>query len=151
MLALGSRLLGRTSDLETGLKFAETCFWAYDSSASGVGPESLTFYGNDDEYQFQELTDDTDGSHYLVPRGNPPGVRMQRAGYRGRPETTESLFYAYRITGDVKWQDKAWQMFTALVENCATEHGLAALYNVDTPAPAQDDVQGASWDSVVPR
>ena len=144
MLALGSRLLGRTNDLEVGLRFAETCSWAYESSASGVGPESLTFYGNDDEYRYQEMTDETDGSKFVVPRGSPPGVRLQRAGYRGRPETTESLFYAYRITGDVKWQDKAWKAFTALVENCATEHGLAALLNVDSPVPRQDDVQGAS-------
>ena len=144
MLALGSRLLGRTADLDIGLRFADTCAWAYESSASGVGPESLTFYGNDDEYRYQEMTDDTDGSKFVVPRGTPPGVRLQRAGYRGRPETTESLFYAYRITGDVRWQDKAWSMFVALVENCATEHGLAALLNVDSPAPRQDDVQGAS-------
>ena len=29
-----------------------------------------------------------------------------------RPETIESLFYLYRVTGDKKYQDIGWEIFT---------------------------------------
>lgn len=32
------------------------------------------------------------------------GIRHSDAKYIGRPETIESVFYMWRITGDRKWQ-----------------------------------------------
>lgn len=32
------------------------------------------------------------------------GIKHSSAHYIGRPETIESVFYMYRITGDRKWQ-----------------------------------------------
>lgn len=46
-----------------------------------------------------------DGTKARRPRGNPViGVRNSEARYIGRPETIESVFYQWRITGDRKWQ-----------------------------------------------
>lgn len=29
-------------------QFTQTCFWAYNSTWTGIGPETLTFYRSDD-------------------------------------------------------------------------------------------------------
>ncbi len=42
----------------------------------------------------------------------------------GRPETIESVFYMWRLTGDRKWQDQGWTMFVNWVEHAITETGL---------------------------
>jgi hypothetical protein len=48
--------------------------------------------------------DDLDGQTVLTQRGSPPGVKHGDRRYLGRPETIESVFYMYRITGDRSWQ-----------------------------------------------
>ena len=46
-----------------------------------------------------------DGKVFAVPRGSyVSGVKRMNTQYRGRPETIESVFYMWRITGDRKWQ-----------------------------------------------
>lgn len=58
------------------------------------------------------------------PRGSPVGVRSQNRRQIGRPETIESVFYMWRITGDRKWQDEGWKMFVKWVQHAITESGL---------------------------
>lgn len=42
------------------------------------------------------------------------------------------MFYAYRITGDTTWQDRAWAAFEAMKKYCITPEGLCApLTRVD--------------------
>ncbi|KAJ2126927.1 Mannosyl-oligosaccharide 1 2-alpha-mannosidase mns2 [Coemansia sp. RSA 921] len=47
-----------------------------------------------------------------------------------RPETVESLFVMYRITGDQKYQEWGWQIFESIEQYARVEHGYAALVNV---------------------
>lgn len=47
-----------------------------------------------------------------------------------RPEVLESVYYAYRATGDSKWQDHAWNAFKAINQTCRVENGFAGLNNV---------------------
>lgn len=51
------------------------------------------------------------------------GVRTANRKQIGRPETIESVFYMWRLTGDRYWQDRGWQMFTSWVEHSITESG----------------------------
>lgn len=129
MLELGAKLLDRPEDLETGLRFTDTCYWAYDSTTTGLAPEQMLFYGEDDIDRYLVMTD-TAGEKYKTPRGEPAGVRHMHAMTRGRPETIESVFYSYRLTGDRTWQDKGWKMFTEWISRCTTEAGFASLHNV---------------------
>ncbi|KAG8414151.1 hypothetical protein J3459_014980 [Metarhizium acridum] len=45
-----------------------------------------------------------------------------------RPEAIESVFYMYRITGDEAFQDKAWDMFTAISNGTRTEYAKRAVW-----------------------
>lgn len=43
MLAIGSKTLNRPKDLEVAIKLGETCYWAYNSTTTGIGPEDFYF------------------------------------------------------------------------------------------------------------
>jgi len=48
----------------------------------------------------------------------------------------------YRLTGDRKWQDKGWRMFTAWIEHAITKTGLTDIDDVDeTPSVQRDGMQ----------
>ncbi|PWN51069.1 seven-hairpin glycosidase [Violaceomyces palustris] len=138
MLGLGSRLLSeRKEDITFGQHFAESCWWAYNSTLTGIGPESLIFYNPDDHDRFESI-DMPDGTQRRgKARGNPiVGVRSAFTSYLNRPETIESVLYMWRITGDEKWQERGWQMFSSWVTHCMTDIGFSSISNVNQ-VPAQ--------------
>lgn len=105
MLGLGAKLLSRPADLTAARRFTETCWWAYNSTATGIGPEEVMFYRADDADRFEFNSDAEGHMHKGQPRGNPiQGVRYVGHDYRNRPETIESVLYMWRITGDEVWQ-----------------------------------------------
>jgi mannosyl-oligosaccharide alpha-1,2-mannosidase len=59
-----------------------------------------------------------------------------------RPETAESLFYLYRLTGDSKWRDLGKQIFHAIVKHAKTSGGFASVKNVHrVPTEKLDEMQ----------
>ncbi|KAJ9473897.1 putative Endoplasmic reticulum mannosyl-oligosaccharide 1,2-alpha-mannosidase (putative) [Pseudozyma hubeiensis] len=148
MLGLGSRLMAeRRDDIELANGITGTCWWAYNSSTTGIGPENLIFYKNDDDDRF-ELTSLSDGtSRRGKPRGNPiVGVRSVQTSYLNRPETIESVMYMWRITGDPEWQERGWQMFASWVTHCMTDVGFSAIWDVTrTPAGWSDSMESFTF------
>ncbi|KAJ1831172.1 hypothetical protein LPJ63_004463 [Coemansia sp. RSA 2711] len=106
LLALGAQALGRPRDLRLAEELALTCVLAYNSTATGLAPEVAYF------------TDDARVFEPVDPR------------YLLRPETVESLFVLYRVTGDPKYQDWGWQIFEAIERHARVAHGYAAVRNV---------------------
>ena len=47
-----------------------------------------------------------------------------------RPETIESVFVMWRVTGDPKWQDVGWEMFEAVTRLTRTKYGFAGVGDV---------------------
>jgi hypothetical protein len=43
-----------------------------------------------------------------------------------RPETLESLFVLYQVTGDKVYQEWAWNIFKAMDRHCKTTYGFGA-------------------------
>jgi len=78
----------------------------------------------------QSVWDITGGSIFDYPDGGFRYVRDTR--YLLRPEAIESIFYAYRITGDEEYREVAWKMFEAVEKATATGLGNAAVQNVNT-------------------
>ncbi|CAG8782396.1 2522_t:CDS:2, partial [Acaulospora morrowiae] len=54
----------------------------------------------------------------------------------------ESIFYAYRVTGDTKYQKWGWKIFKQLVKHCKTPTGFSGLRDVmmDKNRKGYDDV-----------
>lgn len=56
-----------------------------------------------------------------------------------RPETIESLWYLYRLTGDRKYKEWGWKIFEATEQHCKTEAGYTGLKDVTVVPPEHDD------------
>ncbi|KLT38348.1 seven-hairpin glycosidase [Cutaneotrichosporon oleaginosum] len=72
-------------------------------------------------------------SYYKHLNGSPPGLKKITPYYINRPETIESVFYMYRLTGDRKWQEKGWKMFGAWMENGMADAGISSIKDVTKP------------------
>lgn len=55
------------------------------------------------------------------------------------PEVIESVFYAYRITGQEFWRDIAWEAFSSIKSACDTGNGWAGIRNVNDPSSGSYD------------
>jgi mannosyl-oligosaccharide alpha-1,2-mannosidase len=86
----------------------------YDAHATGFMPECIHF---------------VNGAH-----------RPCDGRYRLRPETVESLFVLYRITGLQKYRDYAWTIFERIQKHCKVEGGYATIWNVDEVPPKHEDL-----------
>ena len=52
----------------------------------------------------------------------------------------ESLFIAYRLTGDRRYRDDGWRIFEAIEKHCRVPSGgYAAIINVDENPATQED------------
>lgn len=57
-----------------------------------------------------------------------------------RPETIESLFIAFRLTGDERFRNFGWEIFQAIETHCRVETGgYSSVWNVDTVPAVQLD------------
>jgi mannosyl-oligosaccharide alpha-1,2-mannosidase len=65
--------------------------------------------------------------------------------YHLRPEAIESLFYMYRIKGDTKYQDLAWDIFQNIEKQTGTEFANAELANVLSDPPPKMDFMQSFW------
>lgn len=63
--------------------------------------------------------------------------------YMLRPETVESLFIAYRLTGDEKYRQHGWDIYEAIEKHCRVPSGgYATVINVDdNPALLEDKME----------
>jgi len=65
--------------------------------------------------------------------------KIENAIYDLRPETLESVFYYYRLTGDKRYQDLAWKLYLGIERYAKTNAGFTRIDNVDqVPARVQD-------------
>jgi len=66
---------------------------------------------------------------------------LRKPGYLLRPETVESFYILWRVTGDLKWRDRGRKIFHAIEKEAKTPSGYASLLTVErSPAPLNDDM-----------
>ncbi|XP_009764246.1 mannosyl-oligosaccharide 1,2-alpha-mannosidase MNS1 isoform X1 [Nicotiana sylvestris] len=117
MLALGSSGYGPDESqkfLSLAEELAWTCYNFYQSTPTKLAGENYFF--NDDG---QDMTVGT--SWNIL-----------------RPETVESLFYLWRLTGNKTYQEWGWNIFQAFEKNSRIESGYVGLKDVNTGV--QDDM-----------
>ena len=103
-------------DLKTAKALTYTCYQTYARMKTGISPEYV---------QFEEGTDfiaGTGGHHYLL-----------------RPETVESFFVLYHLTGDPIYREWGWEVFQAIEKYCRVKGGYAGIKNVDSVPPLTED------------
>ena len=101
--------------MEAAVELMRTCYNMYHLQPSGIGAEYSRFS--------PEMT---------------PG---HDASYKLRPETVESLFVLWRVTGDVQYRDWGWELWTAIDKHCRVDGGYAALLDVRQPERKEDKME----------
>lgn len=113
MLALGSHIAPKEHAeswwLELGEELGRTCYEMYRLSASGLAPETVRF--------------------------GVSGMTMKDRSFRLRPETLESLFYLYRVTGNEKYRTWSWEIFQSIERGTKAPFGFSSVQDVDVRPP----------------
>jgi len=128
-------------DLKLARELMRTCYEMYNVTATGLAPEIAWFnlkHGKSDDGEFIE----EDPSKDII-------VKPRDAHNLQRPETVESLFVMWRITGDEIYREWGWKIFEAFLEHTAVgegaKDGFTSLDNVDEVPPKQRDNMESFW------
>ncbi|KAE9399903.1 glycoside hydrolase family 47 protein [Gymnopus androsaceus JB14] len=146
------------ADMPTGLGPDEMLVYAQGDTRWG---ETLDGFKDGGGYPWMDAITKWKGSGA---RGAPPGVgdktpviyteterlrgsgrardyTIKKPGYLLRPETLESLYLLWRITGNSKWRDRGWKIFESIERHTKTSTGYASLKSVEVlPAVKDDDM-----------
>lgn len=141
-------------DQEEDMRLAEelmkTCWGMYKSTPTGLAGE-ITFFNLQDPpvmYDSYPQLAKPSAPEIEFPRANEANsdfiVKASDAHNLQRPETVESLFYMWRITGDEKYREWGWEMFESFVKFMAVQdgEGYSSLSSVlKDPPPMRDNME----------
>ncbi|KAF9904341.1 hypothetical protein BX616_001340 [Lobosporangium transversale] len=128
-LAMSSKYYDRPDDMILAKQVAEGCYLGYHHSVTGIGPEAMKFHKGRESKTFV---------------ANPQTFyarEISRSEYILRPETLESLWILYRLTGEKKYQDQAWEIFQSLEKSCRTNIAYSGLKDVNRPGSHDDKME----------
>ena len=164
MLGLGGRLLNSEEHVKLGGQITNGCIWAYNATSVGVMPEIARFMPCEEKdctwdrkkweaYLLKE-------AHATLRAGNATKIITEKKLPEGftsiddhryilRPEAIESVFVMYRITGEPRYREAAWQMFTAIQKISETQYGNAAIPDItnigEDGLPFKSDSMESFW------
>lgn len=136
----GGRLMDNQTIVNIGLQLVDACWNTYASTATGIGPESFAFISSDGNF-----TGGSTPSQSQLTFNNRHGFYVTNGVYILRPEVLESNFYAFRVTGDTKYLDRAAAAVKSFNEFLATPNGFAALNDVTNPSLGLIDDTESFW------
>ncbi|KAH6877379.1 glycoside hydrolase [Coprinopsis sp. MPI-PUGE-AT-0042] len=138
----GGKLTNNQTIVDYGLELLEGCWNTYNSTASGIGPESFGFISEEGEFN-GDTTPITDAQRAFY---NESGFYLRSSAYILRPEVLESNFYAWRATGDTKYLGRAVHAINAFNTVLRTPSGgFPGLDNVDKPDGKKLDYTESFW------
>ncbi|KAL7270982.1 mannosyl-oligosaccharide alpha-1,2-mannosidase [Rhizina undulata] len=116
----GSR---QEEDMKLARELTRTCFEMYNVTLTGLAPEIAWF--NTHHGGGTSDGGDVDYREDIV-------IKPRDAHNLQRPETVESLFIMYRITGDEVYREWGWKIFEAFLEHTAVEGGKGGFTSLDS-------------------
>lgn len=125
---LGGSVLGRQDYIDFGLALVNGCHDLYNSTLTGIGPETFSWNTTG--------VNATNEAFY-----NANGFYITDPLHDLRPEVLESIYYAYRITGNTMYQDWAWDAFVAINATTRVGQGFSEISDVNA-------ANGGSFDNV---
>nr|POF13290.1 mannosyl-oligosaccharide alpha-1,2-mannosidase 1b [Quercus suber] len=122
---LGGLVLNEEKYTNFGLALVAACEDTYASTLTKIGPESFSWV--------------PDGGNFSAIPSNQTefydraGFYITSSGYVLRPEVLESFYYAYRATGDRKYQEWSWNGFVAINATTRIGSGFSDISDVNAP------------------
>ena len=139
----------KDEEMQLARELTQTCWGMYKVMATGLAAE-ITYFEVDDpplEPSAQHKAPKSfDGGEDADWRKDFT-VKPNDVHNLQRPETVESLFYMWRITGDVKYREWGWEMFKSFMNYTAVEDngGYTSLSNANTIPPEKKDNMESFW------
>lgn len=142
---------GKKEDEEMNLaaELTKTCWGMYKVMATGLAPEISSFHIDDPPHM------ESDGILSSVDITNSSETawkddyqrKRQDLHNLQRPETVETLFYMWRITGDEMYREWGWEMFKSFMNytKAADGAGFTSLSNADEIPPTLKDNMESFW------
>lgn len=139
----------KDEEMQLARELTDTCWGMYKVMATGLAPEIAHFHLNDPPLpastahkaptSFDESEDAEWRKDFEVKNNDVHNLQ--------RPETVETLFYMWRITGDVKYREWGWDMFKSFMNYTAVEGGggFTSLSDASVIPPVQRDNMESFW------
>jgi hypothetical protein len=143
----------KQEDLDLAIELMKSCWGMYEFTKSGLAPEITYFqlppaehgikhfYSYDPHHKPNSVEFDPDPE---ATWREDFFVKPNDAHNLQRPETVESLFYLWRITGDEKYRQWGWRMFESFMKysEAPDDGGYTSMQNVDNiPPPLKDNME----------
>ncbi|KAJ7213897.1 glycoside hydrolase family 47 protein [Mycena pura] len=137
---LGGKLLNNQTIVDIALQLNDGCWNTYASTATGIGPETFAFISADGNFT---------GGGSISPAQlaffEKNGFYITGSDYIQRPEVLESNFYAWRVTGDTKYLDRAQAAVASFNKFLPTTVAFACLNDVNNPNGGFIDDMESFW------
>ncbi|GAA5975567.1 hypothetical protein JCM21900_002348 [Sporobolomyces salmonicolor] len=127
----------QTDDWFAGKELLRTCVDTYVRSKTGLAPEIVNFHRTAAAARKEGRDWFINSRARAAP--NPPIDARNIL----RPETVESLFVGWRLTGDPIYREWGWTIFQSFVKHCRLpDGGFASILDVDrTPVKYEDRME----------
>lgn len=124
-------------DLSLARELMRTCYEMYRVTPTGLAPEIAWFNLQHDREDTGRLEEEDTKKDILVKQRDSHNLQ--------RPETVESLFVMWRITGDVIYREWGWEIFEALVNHTAVDGGSGGYASINSvlevPTKLRDNME----------
>ncbi|KAF1815406.1 seven-hairpin glycosidase [Eremomyces bilateralis CBS 781.70] len=139
-------------DLDLAKELTKTCWAMYKAPVTGLAPEIAHFHLHDPPHMLEEgklaspdhfSSSDPDDASWR----SDIIIKPLDAHNLQRPETVESLFYMWRITGDEIYRHWGWEMFQSFVRHTAVDDGagFTSIGDVTKIPPSPRDNMESFW------
>ena len=147
--ALGEWDDKKESELRLAKELMKTCYGMYKVMATGLAPEIAHFelgspphMESDGILESAEMIDDPDAEwrkDFIIKHQDNHNLQ--------RPETVESLFYMWRITGDSMYREWGWEIFSKFLNytKASDEAGFTSLAHANEIPPIMKDNMESFW------
>lgn len=122
----------KQNDFDYGEKLTYSCYKMYKDTPTGLSPEIVVWN-----------TDGTKAKDFHIKPLDKHNLQ--------RPETVESLFYLYRLTGDEKWRQYGYEIFKNFIKysKYVNSQGDVSYVSLDDmvsiPPKQRDNVESFWW------
>lgn len=140
-IAMAGRILHKDEWTRLGLELSESCARTYEMTYTGIGPIAWGWLDKEGRALGWEKSTDITSARMEYHQNH--GIFITMAFYSHQPEVVESMFYAWRITGDEMWRDMAWNAFQSMQKYLEfNQTGWTGITNVnDASAGLYDGMQ----------
>ncbi|KAI0277917.1 seven-hairpin glycosidase [Russula aff. rugulosa BPL654] len=137
---LGGKLANNDTIVKFALQLNDGCWNTYAGDATGIGPEAFAYISSDGDFTGNGIPSTEQLAFYQK-----HGYYITATDYIQRPEVLESNFYAWRVTGNQTYLERARSAIKSFNKYLSTPTGFAGINDVNSRNTTQIDETESFW------